>query len=80
MNKRKSILDKIKKGKTISSISDELEMSVRTVEAMVDSMKHQGYLKEIKCDESKCNSCPMGCNSSKMPFKIYRLTEKREEL
>ena len=80
MSKRKSILDKIKEGKTISNISNELDMSVRTVEAMVDSMIHQGYLKVINCEDSKCSSCPMGCDSSKMPFKIYRVTEKGEEL
>ncbi len=79
MSKRRSILDKIKEGKSLSQISEEIDLGVGTLKAIVDSLKYQGYLEEVNCD-SQCSMCPMGCDSSKTPFKMYKVTEKGEEL
>ncbi|MFO7792102.1 MAG: FeoC-like transcriptional regulator [Candidatus Saliniplasma sp.] len=79
MSKRRSILTRIKEGKSLSEISQELDMGIGTVRAIVESLKYQGYLKEVNCG-SKCSSCPIGCNSSNISFKVYKVTEKEGEL
>ena len=79
MSKRKSILKKISGGKSLLEISQDLDMGLVTVRGMIDSLEYQGYLEEVNCD-SKCSVCPMGCSSSKTEYKMYKVTEKGEEL
>ncbi|MFP4051276.1 MAG: FeoC-like transcriptional regulator [Thermoplasmata archaeon] len=79
MSKRKSILKMIRDGRSLSEISQDLNMGLGTVKAMIDSLEYQGYLKEVNYD-GKCSVCPMGCSSSKTQYKIYKVTEKGEEL
>ena len=76
MNKRRDILSKISKGKTVDALSRELDMRESTLRAMVDSMVHEGYLEEI-CG-SGCGTCPMRCasQSSSSKTKLYAVTEK----
>ncbi|MFW6376200.1 MAG: FeoC-like transcriptional regulator [Thermoplasmatota archaeon] len=79
MSKRKSIIKKIRDGKSSLEISRDLDMGLGTVKAMIDSLEYQGYLEEVNCD-TKCSACPMGCSSSKTQYKMYKVTEKGEEL
>ncbi len=80
ISKRQSILRKMKEGKSLSHVSKELDLSLQTIKAMVDSMKHEGLLIEVNDCESGCSMCPLSCNTqSSTSYRRYMVTEKGTE-
>ena len=77
MNKTIDILFKISKGKTMGALSRELGMRKSTVQAMIDSMIHIGYIEEIRC-KTGCGICPIKCANPQFPagIRMYALTDK----
>jgi aldehyde:ferredoxin oxidoreductase len=73
----KEVLSKMGEGKTVNTISKELDIRESTLRAMLEFTVEQGYLEEIDC-ESKCMSCPMKCGMP-MNIKMYMLTKKGKE-
>jgi predicted transcriptional regulator len=76
-NMTKEILSKIAEGKTLDSISKEIDKRESTVRAMIDSMIHDGYLEQIRYT-SGCSMCSMRCshNSPNSQIKMYMVTDK----
>ncbi len=76
MNKTGVILSEIREGKTINAIGKELDMRDSTIRAIVESLVHNGYLEEIRC-ESGCRLCSMNCGSlPSSKIKMYVVTDK----
>lgn len=77
MSKMKKILSIIsKEGVTnLQALSKKLGLNIPTIHAIIESMVHQGYLEEIRC-ESDCGICPINCDFMVSKIKMYRLTEK----
>ena len=77
MNKMKEILS-ITSGENavnLQALSKKLGLSIPTLRGIIESMVHQGYLEEIRC-ESDCGICPINCDFMVSKIKMYRLTEK----
>ena len=77
MSETKEILSIISKEgvANLHALSRKLSLSIPTLRAMIESIAHQGYLEEIRC-ESSCSICPMNCGPLSSKTKIYRLTKK----
>ena len=77
MNKMKEILSIIsgENAVNLQALSKELGLSIPTLRAIIESMVHQGYLEEVRC-ESDCGICPINCDFMVSKIKMYRLTEK----
>ncbi|MFW5898709.1 MAG: hypothetical protein ACOCT7_02510 [Candidatus Saliniplasma sp.] len=70
----------MKEGKSLSHMSKELDLSLRTLKAIVDSMEHEGLLIEVNNCESGCSMCPLGCSpQSSTSYRRYMITEKGTE-
>jgi len=75
------ILKKVAKGSwSFQRISQELNVPISHVKAVVKDLLRKGYLRKIECAETACNKCPLGnsCPFSYVPLNIvaYVLTEK----
>jgi len=77
MNKMKEILSIIsgENAVNLQALSKKLGLSIPTLRAIIESMVHQGYLEEVRC-ESDCGICPINCDFMVSKIKMYRLTEK----
>ncbi|MCD6411018.1 MAG: winged helix-turn-helix transcriptional regulator [Thermoplasmata archaeon] len=74
MSKIREILSIIsKEGITnLQDLSRKVDLSISTLHALIETMIHQGYLKEVEC-KGNCGICRINCNSK---IKMYMLTEK----
>lgn len=77
MSKIREILSIISKEDVtnLQALSRKVDISISTLRALIESMVHQGYLEEVKC-ESNCGICPINCDFMVSKIKMYRLTEK----
>lgn len=79
------VLRKMKEGGTIDTLAKALDMRKSTVQAMIEFMIRDGYLKEIEIgcgNSSECGGCPLKCEASPvegMKMKMYVVTEKGME-
>ena len=80
MELQERIVEKLQAGKTFDQLSAELELSTRTLKAVVELLEHRGVLVQVDCD-STCNNCPMG-SSCPVPDggreKLYVVAEETE--
>ena len=74
MSKIREILSIIsKEGITnLQDLSRKVDLSISTLRALIETMVHQGYLEEVRC-EGNCGICRINCNSK---LKMYMLTGK----
>ena len=81
MRNRTKILTALEEGKTLDELVETLDMRKQTIRAMIDLLKHQGFIEEVDCNSS-CNSCPMS-KSCPIPAhgreKLYVATEEKED-
>ena len=73
----REILSRIRGGKTIKDLADELGTNRSTLQAMVDFMVEEGYLEKV--DISTCSTCPLSSKCSvedNSTTKMYALTLK----
>ena len=78
MNKMKEILSIISKERitNLQALSRKVDLGISTLRALIETMVHQGYLEEVRC-EGNCGICRINCNSK---LKMYMLTEKGHEM
>ena len=74
MNKMKEILSIISKERitNLQALSRKVDLGISTLRALIETMVHQGYLEEVRC-EGNCGICRINCNSK---LKMYILTDK----
>jgi len=81
MSLQQDLLRKIRTGKSVAEISRILDMRKNTVQAMIETLVHQGKIKQIDCHEG-CNSCPMS-GSCPVPSsgreKLYIVLENEDQ-
>ena len=78
----KKILLRIREGGggTINDIAKELDMSIPTLQAMIDFMENRGYLEKIS---TGCGGCPLSSKCAAKydsTTKMYTLTPSGLEL
>lgn len=80
MKDKTKVLTNLEKGKTLEELVEVLGMRKQTIEAMIETLEHQGRIREVDL-HTACNSCPI---SKSCPFpsggreKLYIVTEPEE--
>ena len=79
----KEVLSKVREGKTVEAISEELDVRESTLRAMIDFMVGKGYLEEFEGGDG-CAACPLNRKCSlpapgERRLKMYALTREGME-
>ncbi|MGM0372185.1 MAG: hypothetical protein ACQEQJ_06755 [Halobacteriota archaeon] len=62
MSTYRAVLERINRGQSLETVSDDLGVRPDALRGMIESMLREGHLRELGCVDDSCDVCPMSAS------------------